>query len=232
MKIYEYKIELMEDLMFVSTEYGNEYKAYGFIGNTALPYALGLIPVHHKVFKKPQYLNHFSKLNERGIFLTPVTFLGNIEYKLERFNCMPETHHLTWSDDSGKGRTKIYPDEGWWRMISKGNRGIFYVLTKKKLNLPKYIRVGKFMSKCKIEGKEVNFSYLNDSEHYTNLILRAEDISPKIRLKSFIRMDVPNSCYLKDIIFQGKGIEIKSNYIKDPILPLECKYNTAIEGIS
>jgi CRISPR-associated protein Csc1 len=224
MNTYECNMILMEDVMFTSTEYGSEYKAYGLIGNTALPYALDFVPVHHRGFKDPQYHQHFAKLNDEGIFITPATFLNMIEFKLERYNCIPENYQLSWSDDKGKGRKSIYPDEGWWKMIRKGNTAVFYIFSEKKVKIPQYIRLGKFMSKCMIKSKEIEISEKKTSEYMTDLILRAEDIPNHITLSSFEKLPVPNSIYLKDTTFYGNAWELHTDLFRNPFIPKGCKF--------
>ncbi len=94
--ITECKLMTMENVMFVSTEFGNEYHCYGFIANTALPYAIGLCPSPYEQFKKPMHREHFEILREREIYITPLTFIEEPAYKMERFNCIPEGYaHAT-----------------------------------------------------------------------------------------------------------------------------------------
>ena len=231
LKIYECLLSLKEDLMFVSTEIGNEYHAYGLIGNTALPYALNLIPVHYRSFNRPMHREHFETLNNQGIYITPATFIGNIAYKMERFNCMPDRYDLSWKDDPSKkgGRKDNYPDEGWWKMIARGSKAVFYLIAESDVILPQYIRVGKFMSKCIVDIEAVSYSQKEDL-FSTNIILRAEDIHPTIELLQYEKIPIQNGMYLRNVQFKGKGYEIQSQFFKNVNIPYQSAFYIALGG--
>lgn len=219
--------------MFVSTEFGGEYHAYGFIGNTALPYALGLVPVDYEQHKKPMHRVHFSELTKNGIYVTPVTFIGNVQFKVERFNCIPESYELTWKDDPSKkgGRTDNYPDEGVFKMIARGNVGVFYIISEKPVAVPTYIRVGKFMSKCKIDARSVSPSTGNGKAR-AGIILRAEDIPPSIMLTEYEKMPVQHGMYLRNCMFNGPRVSIKPGIsgIGEVNIPVNSAFYAALGG--
>ena len=43
-------------------------------------------------------------------------------------------------------------------MLSIGNKGIFYITSRDEYRVPRYIRLGKFMSKAKISARNPNLS--------------------------------------------------------------------------
>lgn len=231
LKVYECLLELKEDVMFVSTEIGNEYHAYGLIGNTALPYALSLIKVHYKSFVRPMHQDHFKILNKNEIYITPGTFLGDIAFKMERFNCMPDRYNLTWhgGDRKSGGRRDNYPDEGWFKMIRRNNKAIFYILSKIELELPQYIRIGKFMSKCGVTSKKISYS-VKSGDFTTDLLLRAEDIPPSIELTNFEKIPIQNGMYLRNCEFSGEAIELKSDYFRNALIPNLSTFYCALEA--
>jgi len=216
MIIQECVMELKEDVMYVSSELGNEYHAYGLIGNTALPYALGLIDVHYTSFKNPMHATHFRDLVTRDIYVTPATFIDDVTFKIERFNCIPDRYNITWGSD--KGRSENYPDEGWFKMIARGNVAVFHVLSPNGVDIPRYVRIGKFMSKCKITEQRVNFTE-RDGSFTSDIILRAEDILPSIVLKRFEKIPIQHGMYLRSCEFNGRAIVITSNVMKRAIIP-------------
>jgi CRISPR-associated protein Csc1 len=214
MIITECKITLMENVLFVSTEFGNEYHAYGLIGNTALPYALGLCPSPYLQFKKPMHRDHFKVLREEGIYITPVTFKEPVEFKMERFNCIPESYEHAWNEPDKHGkvdnrRRENYPDEGIFKMIARGNTGTFYIISSEPVEVPSYIRVGKFMSKCKIDATTVK-AEKKDGIIDAGITLRAEDIDPALKILEFQKIPVQHGMYLRNVRFEGPALSFTS----------------------
>lgn len=235
MIIYECLIEVLENLQYTSTEVGKKYITLGLIGNTALPYALNLIPVHYTSFKKPMHGEHFAGLRERGIYLTPATFLETINFKTERFNCQPDRYNLTWkpkSKEKSGARGDQYPDEGNWVMIKRGNKAVFYLISEtEEVTLPSYIRLGKFNSKCKLTSTQVSFK-TQEGSLQTDLLLRAEDLDPSLEILQYEKIPIQHGMYLRNVLFQGKGYLLKSNYWgKDmfPLLPVGMAFYKASE---
>lgn len=214
--ITECKITTMENVMFVSTEFGNEYHVYGFIANTALPYALNLCPVTYEQFKKPMHRDHFKQLRDNGIYITPLTFIDKPSYKMERFNAIPEGYAHQWNEPDKNGhvdnrRKENFPDEGVFKMLARGNIGVFYIISEKPVDVPTYIRVGKFMSKCKVETRmlehhETPETSFNDA----GIILRAEDIDPSTQILEYEKIPIQHGMYLRNVRFHGKAIAFES----------------------
>jgi CRISPR-associated protein Csc1 len=137
---------------------------------------------------------------------------------------MPENYQLSWTDSKGQGRKSIYPDEGWWKMIRKGNVAVFYILSENEVEIPQYIRLGKFMSKCKINYHQIEASQKDKGRYLTDLILRAEDIPDTVTLSSYEKLPVPNSIYLKDTAFRGNAWELHTELFQKPFIPMGCKF--------
>lgn len=236
MTITECKLTVMENLMFVSSEFGNEYHACGFIGNTAIPYALGFCPVTYVQFKTPQHRIHFTEISRRGIYITPVTFDGNVAFKVERFNCTPDAYDLTWKDDPSEkgGRTENYPDEGTFKMIARGNVGVFYIVSNEPVPVPAYIRVGKFMSKCKIETRLIrDVEEKRTGDHEAGIILRAEDIDPSVEILSYEKVPIQHGMYIRNARFRGKAWRLHSTVLgKDVCIPDGTAFYKALEGVA
>lgn len=219
-KIYECRLEAMERIFFASSEFGKEYKTTGFIGNTALPYALDLVPVHHIHFDKPQHTKHFRTLVKEGIYVTPATFY-DISFVLDRFNSISEKDGV-----SVMPNDRNRPNEGTFKLINRGSKGIFYILCEKELNLNRYIRLGKFMSKCKITQQEVSFSN-NTGKFKSSLILRAEDIPNNIVISNYEKTNVQHGTYLSNLVMEGAFYDIASNYFSNAKIPSGIEFYAA-----
>ena len=224
MKIQEVKIKLMENVFYCSSELGNEFRTYGLIGNTALPYALHLSPSPYKKFKTPQYKKHFQELREKGIYITPVTFKDPIDFKTSRFNSIPERYNHAWNftrtgkAKNDKRRKENFPDEGWFKLLRKGNIGFFYIISPNGIDVPDYIRIGKFMSKCKLQSKEKKSKEVK-GKLKTDIYLRAEDIDPEIKITQYSKKVIQHGCYLKNMNWMGKGHKVNTSVFRSVVIP-------------
>lgn len=251
MFVYECQIETMENLLFVSSQFGNEYHTFGLIGNTALPYALHLVPESYVGYLKARHREHFKELTKNAIYITPATFIGNIKYKVERFNCLPDSYQILWrpikkgessdeSDDEEEdeeketkketkqkgGRGTNHPDEGWFKVISRGNIAIFYIMCLKALELPQYIRVGKWLSKCKLSMKEMK-NRIETCRSVTPLILRAEDIPKEIDIYKCNQIPIQHGMYLQNCELEGELVHLQSEILGDVYIPAKSAFYVA-----
>jgi len=240
MNIYECQFETLERLFFASSEFGKEYKTKGIIGNTALPYAMSLIDVSYKQKQKPQHKKDFDILNKKGIYITPVTFY-DINFVLDRFNSIVEGNDK-YITINAKGKEMIhekkdpadvmpndrnYPNEGTFKLIGRGSKGIFYVLSNNEIDLPQYIRVGKFMSKCKIITKKIEFVKKKDVMCRIDIILRSEDIDPLYSIYEYTKILIQNGTYIQNTLIKGDFYHIKSKYFMKVNLPMNSKFYIA-----
>lgn len=229
MKIFECKLTVMENLFFASKEVGKEYITLGLIGNTALPYALNFIPVSKKQSKLPRHEKDFEQLNEDGIFITPVSFV-EISFENDYYNARPDRKGpIIWQQykedgsmkrQNKKGRRVNMPDEGWLRLIKQGSWGYFYIIFNNEEKIPAYIneektfytRIGKFMSKCKIEPKEIAFEEKNEKVLISN-ILRLEDIPKECSVETSkpIPLRGGRDTYINGGYLEGDVMVLKSS---------------------
>lgn len=232
MQITEVKMEIMEDIFFSSSEFGNEYHSYGLIGNTALPYAFKLVESPYLKYKKPHHREDFKQLSDMGIYITPATFPFPVDFKLDRFNARPESYDMIWKDGTDEGtkqRKYTYPEEGWVKLIRKGNIAYCYILSEKNVSIPQYVRIGKFMSKIKITTSNIDFEHVKN-EWTSDIVLRAEDIDPSINILQYDKIVIQHGTYLKNIVANGNGIKLHTKIFENAIIPENTKFYAVESG--
>jgi CRISPR-associated protein Csc1 len=177
--IYRCEITLWEHTFFASREVSAFYQTEPLIGNYALAYALGLCAAPYHSDTTVRYKDDLGPLNERGIYVTPGTILGEPKFSLCQFNAQADTYWYAFANNSivtrpdnqrternganwyivdpaSNNRKKVtannFPQHGRIKMLALGNRAVCYVLTYKPLEcaLPSYIRLGKWMSKASV----------------------------------------------------------------------------------
>ena len=142
MHIYRCNLTLYDYLFFATTERGKIAETGRFIHNYALTYALGWASSpYFNERQQPHYREELSAA--RGVYVTPAQFLGG-GYLLTQYNTMPETFDLSRAQSIG------YPNWGFIKCLKPDSRFRFYVLSQGERAFPRFVRLGKFMSKAKL----------------------------------------------------------------------------------
>lgn len=168
MIIYKLELILMEKVFFASREISNFFITEPVIGNYALAYAFSFVnaPYHVDAIKNetPNYLQDLQTLNEKGLYITPATPADEPTLELERFNALSDAYWYKMSNNvvaadleykitNKKPRPANFPQEGRFRLLSRGNSFACFLVSNEEVNIPSYIRLGKFNSKAKVDVK-------------------------------------------------------------------------------
>jgi CRISPR-associated protein Csc1 len=176
--VYRCELTLWEHTFFSSREISAFFQTEPLIGNYALAYALGLAQAPYHSDSTVRYALDLAPLNERGIYVTPGTILGEAKFALSQFNAQADTYWYAFGNnaivvrpDDGRAvkegpnwyivrpatgeKKKVtasnFPQHGRVKMLALGNRAVCYVLSQEPLALPRYIRLGKWMSKAGVQ---------------------------------------------------------------------------------
>lgn len=252
MHIYQCHITLMEATYFSSREVSKVYFTEPLLGNYALAYALGLVhgPYHND--KRVLYQEHLVPLNERGIYVTPGTFITEPRFLLRRFNVQPDAYRSLYGQgfiavppphgrlqlkgtkwegvEAGQAPIKYNPNnrpqEGRLRLLASGNQARCYVTSTEPLQLPRYIRLGKFMSKARVDVREVSYEVVQHDTQTIDYLLNPADLSPMSKLYAFDMVNVPPTPLIRQAQIEGAfyrlTIEGQTQY-----LPYGCVFQFA-----
>lgn len=167
MDIYRLELTLMEKVFFASREIDDLFQTEPVLSNYALSYALGLVASPYRLTERedrPYYREDLSPLNEQGIYVSPGTPLGTPSLEVERFNGMVDSYWYKMAPNvvvaelsarfGARVRPTNFPQNGRLRILARGNRFFCFVCSNDAYTPPQYIRLGKFMSKVRIETVE------------------------------------------------------------------------------
>lgn len=178
--LYSCTLTLCEHTYFASREVGTLVETEPVIGNYALTYAMGFALAPYECGGAPSYADQLRPAYERGIYVTPATFVPPIRFVLSEWNAVSDaywyafgsnaivvrpdggttTHDektkTTWYTIRPDGkRSKVpatnYPQHGRAKMLARGNRAVYYVFSSDPVSLPRYIRLGKWASKARVD---------------------------------------------------------------------------------
>ena len=168
MVIYRLELTLLEKVFFASREIDELFQTEPVLGNYALTYALGLAVSPYRLSERedrPYYREDLSALNTQGIYVTPATPLENPSLEVERFNAMVDSYWYKMANNAvaadldvrfgARAPVTNFPQKGRLRMLSRGNRFFCHVFSRDDFTPPRYIRLGKFMGKVRVEVMEV-----------------------------------------------------------------------------
>jgi CRISPR-associated protein Csc1 len=217
-----------EPIFFASRELSDTYYTEGAIGNYALAYALGWARSPYRLAGKdtgrPRYLEDLTPLAEECYILPASPVEGKISFRFERFNALSDSYWYSMTNNrvataredlplkrTGKKpntyRPSNFPQTGRLRIIERGSR--FQTLVFGDRELPEYIRVGKFMSKVRVDVmQKLTVTALPTNDYICSMYLSAADIPAHLQLLTFDLISMPPVSLLKNLRFHGEALQV------------------------
>ena len=221
-----------EPVFFASRELSDTYYTEGTIGNYALAYAFGWARSPYRLTGKdtgrPRYIEDLTPLRNQNYILPAWSVEEGVSFRFERFNALSDSYWYAMTNNrvataredlplsrTGKKpstyRPSNFPQTGRLRMIERGNR--FQTLVFGDRELPEYIRVGKFMSKVRLDVvQKLDVTLLREAEYCCNTTLNSADLPANIELLAFDLIAIPPASLLKNLTFRGAAWQV-GNFI-------------------
>ncbi len=219
MHIYPADLLLLEHTFFASREIDPLYISEPLIGNYALTYALGFCHSPYHWDGGPRYKEDLQPLNEQGLYITPADF-SYLRMTITRFNGQIDSYYFrfapnaitTQRDKSEKVKAVNFPQSGRIRILGLGSRARFFLLDRDHLiaqgkgpRLLPYIRLGKFMSKARIEWQARIIPQLVQTDGTKVCgMLNAVDIEDTTMLQIFSSFNIHPAPILRDVQMSGQ----------------------------
>src|SRR6266480_1907403 len=143
-------LKLHDYLFYASREMGRLYETEKYLHNYGLTYALGLATSpYSNLAQVPRYQEDLDGMNKQGVYVTPAyplryTFSFST-FKMANVNYYNFTPQIS-SNQVVFGRSKELAPESTFE---------FFVLGDHEVTLPRWIRLGKWMAKARVEVKVV-----------------------------------------------------------------------------
>lgn len=214
-----------EPVFFASRELSDTYYTEGAIGNYALAYAMGWVRSPYRLrgqaSSKPTYKEDLGVLAGQGYILPAWPVDGKVTFRFERFNALSDSYWYAMTNNrvatarqdvplarTGKKpnsyRASNFPQTGRLRLIERGN--VFQTLVLGNLNIPEYIRLGKFMSKVRVEIMNTfDLNTLPVGNYSTQAYLNVADLSRQMNFITFDLIAIPPASLLKNLHFYGEA---------------------------
>lgn len=146
MLLYTCGLTFHDHLFYETRTMGRFYETGRLLHNIALSYALGFAqtPYHH-ADDVPRYGDELRGLNEAGIYVTPAGG-EDVRFVVHTFKLGDEqtAMHMVPRNDN-------LPSYGRAKEVAVGSRFRFYVLSPAALTFPRWIRMGLWLSKARLD---------------------------------------------------------------------------------
>ena len=227
------QLELHDSLYFATREIGRLYETEPIIHNYALCYALGLIDSEtyettvseehsYRYFcaeQVPQYEAHLTPLNLRGIYVTPARAVSHAAV-LNTWKYANNHYHVKMEKTQ-----KNLPSFGRAKEIAPESIFEFLVISEKPLKFPKWIRLGKWMSKAEVtvlNTQEVTSS-TSEQQFIFSYPLNPLDVMFTHQVISYDVVNMPPVSLIKNVTMRGNYYQLT-----EPIklkFPARMKYH-------
>ncbi|GAX36494.1 type I-D CRISPR-associated protein Cas5/Csc1 [Nodularia sp. NIES-3585] len=228
--IYRCQLELHDSLYFATREIGRLYETEPIIHNYALCYALGLVDSEiysttvaeehsYRYFcpeQVPKYEEHLTPLNEQQIYITPARSIKHSAI-LNTWKYANNNYHVEMEKTQ-----KNIPSFGRAKEIAPESQFEFFVISQKDIKLPKWIRLGKWMSKA-----EVTFTELPKSKTMQGLFtckypLNPLDVMFTHQVISYDVVNMPPVSLIQNVQMRGEYYQFDG--IPELRLPARMEY--------
>ncbi|MBW4651200.1 MAG: type I-D CRISPR-associated protein Cas5/Csc1 [Kastovskya adunca ATA6-11-RM4] len=215
--IYRYQLELHDSLYFATREIGRLYETEPIIHNYALCYALGLVDSDaysttvaeehsYRYFcpeQVPKYEEHLTPLNLQGIYVTPARALKHTA-TLSTWKYANNNYHVEMEKTQ-----KNIPSFGRAKEIAPESKFEFFVISEKSLKLPKWIRLGKWMSKAEMKIEEIPKFKRSEGEFTFPYPLNPLDVMFSHQVISYDVVNMPPVSLIQNIKMRGQFYEFE-----------------------
>jgi CRISPR-associated protein Csc1 len=228
--IYRCILELHDSLYYATREIGRLYETEPILHNYSLCYALGLVDsaVHSTTVSEehsyryfcpeqvPKYEEHLTPLNEQGIYITPARAVHHASV-LHTWKYANNNYHVemekTQKNIPSFGRTKEIAPESVFEC---------FILSEKSLTLPKWIRLGKWMSKAEVTIQPLT-PKLNHEDVFTcSHPLNPLDVMFTNQVLSYDTINMPPVSLIRNVQMRGEFYIFDE--LKDLKLPARMAY--------
>ncbi|MYA70809.1 type I-D CRISPR-associated protein Cas5/Csc1 [Candidatus Poribacteria bacterium] len=223
MQVTKCRLTLHDSLYYATREMGRLYETERVIHNWALTYALGLIQKPYRSFDSvPTYQEDLTEINKAGVYVTPAKPV-RYDYVISTFK-FADNRHRPFSTVSNTRKKELgitvtnKPSFGKAKELAPESVFEFFIGGELSDQLPKWIRLGLWMSKARVEVEAVEPHLRPKRGVFTcKHLLNPIDLSVSPELYDLISM--PPVSLLQNARFNGEYVEFG-----DVCLPTSMAY--------
>jgi len=217
--IYRCQLELHDSMYYATREIGRLYETEPVIHNYALCYALGLVDSEaysttvseehsYRYFcpeQVPKYEKHLTPLNLQGIYVTPARSLSHSS-TLNTWKYANNNYHVEMEKTQ-----KNIPSFGRAKEIAPESQFESFIISSSSLKrqdgkwkIPKWIRLGKWMSKAEVSVQEFTDIKLKTGEFTVAYPLNPLDVMFTNQVISYDVVNMPPVSLIQNVQMRGE----------------------------
>jgi len=214
--IYRCTLELHDSLYFATREIGRLYETEPILHNYALCYALGLVDSdrHSTTVSEehsyryfcpeqiPKYEEHLTPLNQQGIYVTPARAVRHTAV-LNTWKYANNNYHVEMEKTQ-----KNIPSFGRAKEIAPESQFECFIISEQPLSLPKWIRLGKWMSKAEVRIEELLKLRQGEGEFTFPYPLNPLDVMFTHQVSSYDTVNMPPVSLIRNVRLRGHYYEL------------------------
>lgn len=207
--IYRCTIELHDTLYYATREIGRLYETEPILHNYALCYALGLVDSdrydtrvseehEYRYFcpeQVPKYEAHLTPLNDRGIYVTPAKAIRHGAV-LQTWKYANNHYHVEMEKTQ-----KNIPSFGRAKEIAAESLFECFVISAQAIVLPRWIRLGKWMSKAEVRVEELEDVQMLTKDFVCEHPLNPLDVMFTHQVVSYDTLNMPPVSLIRNVRF-------------------------------
>ena len=218
---YQCQLELHDSLYFATREIGRLYETEPIIHNYALCYALGLVdnPTYAYFCREqiPQYEAHLTPLNQQKIYVTPAHAV-HYAASLNTWKYANNNYHVEMEKNS-----KNIPSFGRNKEIAPESLFEFFLISEQSLQLPRWIRLGKWMSKAKLEVEELTKTRAREDTFLYPYPLNPLDVMFTNQVISYDVVNMPPVSLIRNVTMRGQYYSFSDR--EEVKIPVQMSYH-------
>lgn len=230
--VYRGTLELHDSLYYATREIGRLYETEPVLHNYALCYALGLVDSEkyattvgendsYRYFcpeQVPMYEAHLTPLNQQGIYITPARAVRHAAV-LNTWKYADNRYHVEMQKTQ-----KNIPSFGRAKEIAPESQFEFFVISQRPLTFPRWIRLGKWMSKAEVVVKELPNPKRSSAREFTfPYPLNPLDVMFTNQVLSYDTLNMPPVSLIRNVRMIGEFYSFEG--LREPLkLPAQMEY--------
>jgi CRISPR-associated protein Csc1 len=221
--IYRCTLELHDSLYFATREIGRLYETEPILHNYALCYALGLVDSDrysttvseehsYRYFcaeQVPKYAEHLIPLNKQGIYVTPARAVHHAAV-LNTWKYANNNYHVEMEKTQ-----KNIPSFGRAKEIAPESEFECFIVSENSLVLPKWVRLGKWMSKAEVKIEELSPKRSHGEFTFPHP-LNPLDVMFTHQVLSYDTVNMPPVSLIRNVRMQGEFFSFEKPNLKIP----------------
>lgn len=198
------RLTLHENVFYATREIGRLYETGRYLHNYGLAYALGLVTApYNNADAVPRYQVDLALLNEQQIYVTPAKPL-QATFELNTFKYADNRYRVKMESSS-----RNTPTFGRAKELAVGSTFELLIISAAVPHLPRWVRLGKWMSKAALEivSQEIVESE-KSAEFVSAVALNPLDIPTGVQLVAYDLISMPPVSLLDQVRLTGEHFRL------------------------